>query len=53
MSLNASSNRTRVVILTADPLFEKSARAIFGVSSAIDLVIEQGNVAGKGDGLNV
>jgi pilus assembly protein CpaE len=53
MSPSPSSNRTRVVILTADLAFEKSARAIFGVSSAIDLVIEQGNVAGQGDALNV
>jgi pilus assembly protein CpaE len=42
-----------VVILTADLVFEKAARAIFGVSSAIDLVVEQGNVAGQGDALNV
>ena len=53
MSSGPQSNRTRVVILTADPAFEKSARAIFGVSSAIDLVIEQGSISGQGDTLSV
>ena len=43
------SNRTRVVILTADSAFDKSARAIFGVSSAIDLVIEKGSIAEHAD----
>jgi pilus assembly protein CpaE len=53
MSSGPNSNRTRVIILTADPAFEASARAIFGVSSAIDLVIEQGSVSGQGDTLSV
>jgi pilus assembly protein CpaE len=42
-----------VVVLTADPEFERSVRAIFGVSSAIDLVIERGSIAGQGGHLNV
>lgn len=45
--------RTRVVVLTADVEFEKSARATFGVSSAIDLVVEKGSVAALCDHLNV
>jgi pilus assembly protein CpaE len=48
---SSSSKRTRVVILTADPEFDRSTRAIFGVSSAIDLVIEKGSIAEHADGL--
>jgi pilus assembly protein CpaE len=48
----SNSNRTRVVILTADPEFERSTRTIFGVSSAIDLVIERGSIAEQADALN-
>jgi pilus assembly protein CpaE len=52
IDLNSGSNKTRVVVLTADPEFDKSVRAIFGVSSAIDLVIERGSIAGQGGRLN-
>jgi pilus assembly protein CpaE len=49
IGLNSSSSRTRVVVLTADSEFEKSARAIFGVSRAIDLVVERGSIAEQAD----
>ncbi len=50
---STNSNRTRVVILTGDAEFSRSARAIFGVSSAIDLVIAEGSVGAHGDALNI
>lgn len=53
IGVSPESKRTRVVILTADSEFDKSTRAIFGVSSAIDLVIKQGSVAEQGDTLSV
>lgn len=46
---SGNSSKTRVVILTADPEFDRATRAIFGVSSAIDLVIEKGSVAEHAD----
>jgi pilus assembly protein CpaE len=42
-----------VVVLTADPNFDRSVRATFGASNAIDLALVSGNLAGKGDALNV
>jgi pilus assembly protein CpaE len=53
MSSGLNSHTTRVVVLTADPEFEKSTRAVFGVSSAIDLVIEKGSIADEGDALKL
>ena len=50
---SASSNRTRVVVLTADEEFDRSARATFGASSAIDLGIVSGRIAEQGDALAV
>ena len=40
-----NSNQTRVVVLTADEAFDRSARATFGTSSAIDLTMVYGRVA--------
>ena len=48
-----SSNQTRVVVLTSDEAFERSARATFGASNAIDLAIVSGSTADQGDGLDV
>jgi pilus assembly protein CpaE len=50
---SSESRRTRVVVLTADSEFDRTTRAIFGVSSAIDLVIKHGSVAEQSDALNV
>jgi pilus assembly protein CpaE len=48
-----SSNHARVVVLTADAAFERSARATFGSSNAIDLAIVSGSTAEYGDRLDV
>jgi pilus assembly protein CpaE len=48
-----NSNHTRVVVLTADAAFERSARATFGSSNAIDLAIISGSAAEHGDRLDV
>jgi pilus assembly protein CpaE len=48
-----NSNHARVVVLTADEVFERSARATFGASSAIDLTIVAGRTADHGDRLDV
>jgi pilus assembly protein CpaE len=50
---SASSNRTRVVVLTADEEFDRSARATFGASIAIDLSMVAGRIAEQGDTLAV
>ncbi len=46
-------NRTCVVVLTADAEFDTSARATFGASSAIELVMVPGRIAECGDTLDV
>lgn len=43
---------TRVVILTADAEFERSARATFGATKAIDLAVVTGSLVEAGDKLN-
>lgn len=48
-----SSNTTRVVILTADTEFDRSARAAFGASNAIELIMVSGRLAELGDTLEV
>jgi len=50
---SASLNRTKVVVLTADEEFNRSARATFGASSAIDLSMVSGRIAEQGDALEV
>src|SRR6185437_331455 len=52
-SPSPGSNRTRVVVLTADAEFDRSVRATFGASSAIDLAMVTGRVAEQGDTLDV
>ena len=52
-SPSTNSNRTRVVVLTADAEFDRSVRATFGSSSAIDLTIVSGRIAEQGDALEV
>ncbi len=47
------SNRTHVVVLTADAEFDRSARATFGSSSAIELTVVPGRIAEHGDTLDV
>jgi pilus assembly protein CpaE len=55
MRIGRASNvdRTRVVVLTADPEFDRSARTTFGASSAIDLTVVAGRIAEQGDSLAV
>lgn len=52
-SPSPDSNRTRVVVLTADAEFDRSARATFGASSAIELTMVPGRIAEHGDTLDV
>ncbi len=52
-SPDPSSNRTRVVVLTADTEFDQSVRATFGASSAIDLAMVTGRISEQGDKLDV
>jgi hypothetical protein len=49
----ADSDRTRVVVLTADVEFDRSSRAIFGTSSQIDLNVVSGRLTEVGDTLDV
>jgi len=49
----SSTNRTRVVVLTADAAFENLVRTTFGASSAIELTIVSGRLAEQGDTLAV
>ena len=51
MGRTTETNRTRVVVLTADAEFERSVRTTFGASSAIELEMVSGGVAEKGDTL--
>jgi pilus assembly protein CpaE len=46
-----SVNQTRVVVLTPDAEFDRSVRATFGSSRAIDLVVVSGNLAERADKL--
>jgi len=50
---NSNTNRTRVVVLTADAEFDGSVRSTFGASSAIELSIASGRLAEQGDTLDV
>src|SRR5450759_1155603 len=52
-SPSSNSNRTRVVVLTADAEFDHSVRATFGASSAIELTMVSGRIAERGDKLDV
>jgi pilus assembly protein CpaE len=52
-SPSPNSNRTRVVVLTADAEFDHSVRATFGASSAIELTMVSGRIAERGDKLDV
>src|ERR1700693_4036954 len=52
-SQNPSSNRTRVVVLTADAEFDRSVRATFGASSAMELTMVSGRIAERSDKLDV
>ena len=49
---DSDSNRTHVVVLTADTEFEHSVRATFGASNAIELTVVPGRVADHGDTLD-
>jgi pilus assembly protein CpaE len=53
MRLTRSSDptRTRVVVVTADAEFERAARATFGASSAIELIVHAGPLADTADTL--
>ena len=49
----SSTNKTRVVVLTADAELEHSVRTTFGASSAIELAVASGRLAEQGDTLAV
>ncbi len=51
LDCSPNSNRTRVVLVTADAEFERVVRSIFVASSAIDLDIVSGHIAEKGEAL--
>src|SRR5476651_915106 len=53
ISRTPSSNRTRVVVLTADEVFDRSTRATFGASNAIDLTLVYGSIADHHTALDV
>src|SRR5665647_3668374 len=53
ISQGPSSNRTHVVVLTADPEFDRSVRTTFGASNAIDLTIVSGRTPEHGDSLDI
>src|SRR4249920_1347948 len=48
----SETNRTRVVVLTADAAFEDSVRATFGSSTAIELSLVSGQLAEHSDTLD-
>jgi pilus assembly protein CpaE len=50
---SSDANRTHVVVLTADAEFDRSVRATFGASNAIELSIVTGQIAECGDTLDV
>src|SRR6187401_2604459 len=50
---NSNTNRTRVVVLTADAEFDGSVRSTFGASSAIELSVVSGRLAEQGDTLEI
>jgi pilus assembly protein CpaE len=50
---NSDSSRTRVVVLTADAEFDRSAHATFDASNAIELIVEPGRIEQCGDTLDV
>lgn len=50
---NSSTNRTRVAVLTADAEFDRSVRATFGASSAIELAVVSGRLAEQGDTFDI
>ena len=47
------TNRTRVVVLSADTEFENSVRTTFGASSVIELRMISGSLAEQGDSLGI
>jgi pilus assembly protein CpaE len=49
----SDTNRTRVVVLSADTEFENSVRTTFSASSAIELTMVSGNLAEYGDSLEI
>src|SRR5690349_4472383 len=46
----SGSNKTRVVVLTADPAFREEVTATFTASPHIDLQVNDGTLAAAGDG---
>src|SRR5262245_27093756 len=50
---NSNTNRTRVVVLTADAEFDSSVRSTFGASSAIELSVVSGRLAEQADTLEI
>src|SRR5664279_4381398 len=52
-SPSRNSNRSRVLVLPPDAEFERSVRATFGASSAIELTMVPGRIAECSDKLDV
>jgi pilus assembly protein CpaE len=50
---NSSSNRTRVIVLTADAEFDGAVRATFGASGAIDLMVVSGHLGEQAEVMDV
>ena len=50
---NGNTNRTRVVVLTADTEFDSSVRSTFGASSSIELSVVSGRLVEQADTLEV
>src|SRR5689334_11403311 len=56
MLMNRSNNladKTRLIVVTADPAFEESARATFNASVQIDLQVVKGRLPEVAESLNV
>jgi pilus assembly protein CpaE len=53
LSRSNNTNKTRVVVLTADAEFEASVRSTFGASPQIDLRVISGTVAAGGDKFDI
>ena len=47
--IRATTKKTRVLVLTADPGFEQYVRSTFGVSPQIELRVISANIAVAGD----
>jgi pilus assembly protein CpaE len=49
----SSTTKNSIIVVTADAEFERSVRATFGISSAVDLTVVSGRIADQSDTLAV